>query len=226
MLKGSLFHPGGSHIPKKSSLSVPARGKPRTASLSCLRFVRRFAPKNPHAGKRGLLRLADPKRLRRVAPLCVSTREETQTASLSWSLEVASLRSSLCPPRGKKHGQLDKLSRFAPAGSTLVFMRDALSASLAGPAMSVTSDGMSLIGRNREFGRFLGECAIRLSPPYSLDVVVLETMLNRGSQIWYLKRVSSCPFSVLSQLNQLQRRQLDLRVGQLHPSSARLGPVI
>ena len=51
MLKGSLFHPGGSHIPKKSFLSVPTRGKTRTASLSCLRLVRRFAPKNPHAGR-------------------------------------------------------------------------------------------------------------------------------------------------------------------------------
>ena len=42
--------------------------------------------------------------------------------------------------------------RFAPTGSTLVFMWDALSASLAGRAMCVTSDVMSPIGRNREFG--------------------------------------------------------------------------
>ena len=81
---------------------------------------------SPRGKKRGQLRLADHTRLRRFALHFVPTREFQERPR------------RLTPV----------VRRIAPTGSTLVFMRDALSASQAGRAMSVTSDVMSPIERN------------------------------------------------------------------------------
>ena len=87
------------------------------------------------------------------------------------------------------------MRRFAPAGSTLVPMRDALSASLADHAMSVISGAMFLIERNREFGCVQGG-NVR-SPEIS----------NMFLNVFLLAPLSVVP----------QRQQLDLRVGRFHP---------
>ena len=222
MLKGSCFHPEGTHIPKKSSLSVTTRDQTRTASLCCLRFVRRFAPKNPRAGKRGLFRLADPKMLRRFAPHCVPTREDSFAQLIPRSC-VASLLN--CSHAGSS-GTASKLKPVVRC------MRDALSASLAGHAMSVTSDGMSLVGRNMEFGRFPEVRAIPrpLSPSpqpvHNLEVLVFETMLNRRSRIWYLNVFLLALSRFFLNLTNCSAGSLISVTGKVIPSSARLRPII
>ena len=56
------------------------------------------------------------------------------------------------PTRAFQEQRQFKVRRFAPACSQLVTMWDAWPASLADHAMSVVPDGLSLTGRNREFG--------------------------------------------------------------------------
>ena len=127
---------------------VPSWGHPHTI-VGASTYQRKVFFLSPRGVKREQLRLA-------AFALCVAShqripmREATRTASREETLTASRLK--------------PVVRRFAPAGSTLVSMRDALSASLAGHAMSVTSDGMSFIGRNREFGGLLGG-NVRSPPP-------------------------------------------------------------
>ena len=116
-----MFQSGGPQMPNKICFSVPTRGEMRTASLAAFAFCVASHLVSPHAEKHGQLRVADPTRLRRFAPHVDPTREvQEQPRKLN-----------------------PVVRRFAPCCSTLSQWRTSSRLSLAGYAISVTSDAMS-----------------------------------------------------------------------------------